>query len=358
MLERPASDRYDVLLEAFRKGASVDEVRKRTAHRPVVPARSSGRWRSTPTPRWRASAPTSRSTPARPSSPPRTPYYYSGLGAARGPRGRARRATERGHPRQRPESHRPGHRVRLLLRARRHDRPRVRPRRGDDQLQPRDGLHRLRHLRSPLLRAADPRGRPRRHRDRAAGGRGRPVRRPDAAQAGRTVCRRPGSRSSARASTTIDLAEDRGRFGALLERLGYQAPPYATAHSVDEALEQSEQVGFPLLVRPSYVLGGRAMEIVYSRDGLADYLTRHARDGRRDLSWTASWRTRSRSTSTPCATARTSGSAGSCSTSRRPASTPATRPACCPRTRWATRCSTRSGPPRPASRWASGSSGS
>jgi carbamoyl-phosphate synthase large subunit len=78
----------------------------------------------------------------------------------------------------------------------------------------------------------------------------------------------------------IDLAEDRGRFGALLERLGYQAPPYATAHSVEEALEQSEQVGFPLLVRPSYVLGGRAMEIVYSRDGLADYLGRHARDGR------------------------------------------------------------------------------
>src|SRR6185437_14194846 len=78
----------------------------------------------------------------------------------------------------------------------------------------------------------------------------------------------------------IDLAEDRGRFGALLERLGYQAPPYATAHSVEEALEQSEQVGFPLLVRPSYVLGGRAMEIVYSREGLADYLTRHARDGR------------------------------------------------------------------------------
>jgi carbamoyl-phosphate synthase large subunit len=78
----------------------------------------------------------------------------------------------------------------------------------------------------------------------------------------------------------IDLAEDRGRFGALLDRLGYRAPPYATAHSVDEALEQSAVVGFPLLVRPSYVLGGRAMEIVYSRDGLADYLTRHARDGR------------------------------------------------------------------------------
>ncbi|MFZ1154917.1 MAG: carbamoyl-phosphate synthase large subunit [Solirubrobacteraceae bacterium] len=74
----------------------------------------------------------------------------------------------------------------------------------------------------------------------------------------------------------IDLAEDRGRFGALLEQLGYQAPPYATACSVSEALEKAEDVGFPLLVRPSYVLGGRAMEIVYSSDGLADYLRREA----------------------------------------------------------------------------------
>jgi carbamoyl-phosphate synthase large subunit len=74
----------------------------------------------------------------------------------------------------------------------------------------------------------------------------------------------------------IDLAEDREKFGALLQRLGYSAPPYATAHSVDEALAAADQVGFPLLVRPSYVLGGRAMEIVYSRDGLADYLIREA----------------------------------------------------------------------------------
>src|SRR4051794_27396316 len=74
----------------------------------------------------------------------------------------------------------------------------------------------------------------------------------------------------------IDLAEDRGRFGALLERLGYKAPPYATAHGVDEALARGDEVGYPLLVRPSYVLGGRAMEIVYSTDGLQDYLTRQA----------------------------------------------------------------------------------
>jgi carbamoyl-phosphate synthase large subunit len=72
----------------------------------------------------------------------------------------------------------------------------------------------------------------------------------------------------------IDLAEDRGRFGELLGRLGYQAPPYATARSTEEAMQRGEEVGYPLLVRPSYVLGGRAMEIVYSREGLADYLRR------------------------------------------------------------------------------------
>jgi carbamoyl-phosphate synthase large subunit len=70
----------------------------------------------------------------------------------------------------------------------------------------------------------------------------------------------------------IDLAEDRSRFGALLDELGYLAPPYATAHSPAEALERAPSVGFPLLVRPSYVLGGRAMEIVYDLDGLRDYL--------------------------------------------------------------------------------------
>ncbi len=72
----------------------------------------------------------------------------------------------------------------------------------------------------------------------------------------------------------IDLAEDRGRFGALLEQLELKAPPFATAASVPDALRCAEEVGFPLLVRPSYVLGGRAMEIVYSRDALADYLGR------------------------------------------------------------------------------------
>ncbi|HMJ03188.1 MAG TPA: carbamoyl-phosphate synthase large subunit [Conexibacter sp.] len=76
----------------------------------------------------------------------------------------------------------------------------------------------------------------------------------------------------------IDHAEDRGRFGKLLEQLGYEAPPYANAHSPEEALAKAPEVGFPLLVRPSYVLGGRAMEIVYSLDGLQDYLDRVGSD--------------------------------------------------------------------------------
>ncbi len=78
----------------------------------------------------------------------------------------------------------------------------------------------------------------------------------------------------------IDMAEDRGRFGALLAELGYEAPPYGTARNLDDAIAAGEEVGYPLLVRPSYVLGGRAMEIVYSADGLADYL-------HREVGWSA-----------------------------------------------------------------------
>ncbi|MEA2400349.1 MAG: carbamoyl-phosphate synthase large subunit [Thermoleophilaceae bacterium] len=73
---------------------------------------------------------------------------------------------------------------------------------------------------------------------------------------------------------SIHLAEDRPSFGALLDELGLKGPPYATANSPEEALEVAAGVGYPLLVRPSYVLGGRAMEICYSRDALADYLER------------------------------------------------------------------------------------
>jgi len=73
---------------------------------------------------------------------------------------------------------------------------------------------------------------------------------------------------------SIHLAEDRPSFGRLLEELELKSPPYATASSAQEALEAAGSVGYPLLVRPSYVLGGRAMEICYSREALAGYLER------------------------------------------------------------------------------------
>jgi carbamoyl-phosphate synthase large subunit len=75
----------------------------------------------------------------------------------------------------------------------------------------------------------------------------------------------------------IDLAEDRGRFGALLRSLDIAHPPYGTALSAEEALGIAEDVGFPLLVRPSYVLGGRAMEICYSTEDLRTYLDKHVK---------------------------------------------------------------------------------
>jgi carbamoyl-phosphate synthase large subunit len=70
----------------------------------------------------------------------------------------------------------------------------------------------------------------------------------------------------------IDLAEDRGRFGGLLERLGINCPPYGVARSREEALAITREIGYPVLVRPSYVLGGRAMRIIYNDDDLARYL--------------------------------------------------------------------------------------
>ena len=71
----------------------------------------------------------------------------------------------------------------------------------------------------------------------------------------------------------IDRAEDRERFQQMIDKLGLKQPPNATARSFDEAFAKAEAIGYPLVVRPSYVLGGRAMEIVYSADELENYMT-------------------------------------------------------------------------------------
>ncbi|WP_010534445.1 carbamoyl-phosphate synthase large subunit [Brachybacterium squillarum] len=81
--------------------------------------------------------------------------------------------------------------------------------------------------------------------------------------------------------SAIDLAEDRGHFGAVLAEADLPAPPYGTAWALGDALEVAAQVGYPVLVRPSYVLGGRGMEIVYDDQQLADYVGRNLPEGGR-----------------------------------------------------------------------------
>lgn len=72
----------------------------------------------------------------------------------------------------------------------------------------------------------------------------------------------------------IDLAEDRGSFGDVLTAAGLPAPKYGTATTFAQARRIAEDIGYPVLVRPSYVLGGRGMEIVYDEETLRDYITR------------------------------------------------------------------------------------
>jgi len=72
----------------------------------------------------------------------------------------------------------------------------------------------------------------------------------------------------------IDRAEDRERFGAVMAKLELQAPRWGIARSLDEARRVAAEIGFPVMVRPSYVLGGRAMERVYDARGLEDYFQR------------------------------------------------------------------------------------
>jgi len=75
----------------------------------------------------------------------------------------------------------------------------------------------------------------------------------------------------------IDRAEDRDRFGELVDGLGIPIPRYGSAFSKDEAYKVADQIGYPVMVRPSYVLGGRAMRIVYDEKGLRQYFDEAAR---------------------------------------------------------------------------------
>jgi carbamoyl-phosphate synthase large subunit len=88
---------------------------------------------------------------------------------------------------------------------------------------------------------------------------------------------REGVRILGTSSDAIDLAEDRGKFEAITRELGVAQPPSGVAQSVEDAVAVAARVGYPVLVRPSYVLGGRAMEIVYDDGSLRNYFERAAR---------------------------------------------------------------------------------
>jgi carbamoyl-phosphate synthase large subunit len=76
---------------------------------------------------------------------------------------------------------------------------------------------------------------------------------------------------------SIDLAEDRDRFRTLVDTLGLKQPKSAIGHSIEEVVNAADSIGFPLLVRPSYVLGGRAMAIMYTKPSLEKYVTELAK---------------------------------------------------------------------------------
>ena len=263
----------------------------------------------------------------------RTPYFYSAH-ERRAPMRRRRGASAGDRavgrdPRLRAEPDRPGDRVRLLLRARGDDRPRVGPRRGDDQLQPGDGLDRLRHLRPPLLRAAHRGGR----------ARGVEVEQPEGVIVqfgGQTPLRLAEALEEAGVPLlgtpvdAIDLAEDRGRFGALLRRLEIAHPPYGTALSAEEAVGDRRGRRLPaagpallrarrpgdgdllLDARPSAAYLEANVKADQEHPLLLDRFLENAIEVDVDAL---------------CRRRATASSPGSCSTSRRPASTPATRPA-------------------------------
>ena len=325
-LSAPRPDRLLMAAQALRAGLSVEDDPRRLQIRSLVPARARAassrpsapsartacprdatgmrrlkalgfsdhrlaelqrprRRRRSTGPGWACTRSTSASTPAPASSPPARPTCIRPIEGGFGSavlRGRPDRPAQGHHPRRRPEPHRPGHRVRLLLRPRRLRAARGRLRDHHGQLQPGDRQHRLRHLRPAVFRAADRRGR---HR---AGPQGAGARRAcwaascSMAARRRSSCRRrsrrPASRSSAPRPTrstsprTASASRCCCRSSACASRRTASPAPTAEAEAI------AERVGYPVVMRPSYVLGGRAMEIVL-RPRRAAALHAHLRRG-------------------------------------------------------------------------------
>ena len=159
----------------------------------------------------------------------------------------------------------------------------------------------------------------------------------------------------------IDLAEDRDRFKALIDKLGLQQPDSGIARSPGEARAVADRLGYPVVIRPSYVLGGRAMEIVHDGSEVDRYVASLSATLDRPSELAVSdkrpllidrYLTDAIEVDVDClATARTPSSAGSWSTSRRPASIRATAPARCRRIRSPPRCSPSSIGRRASLRW-------
>ena len=267
-LESPSHDRYELLFEAIRRGHSEAELCERTGIDPWFMAEIAALARGEDPGRARALVQVGRHLRRRVRG--RDALLLLGLGAPGGPRGAPRRRARVVILGSGPNRIGQGIEfdyccVHAAMTVRDSGRDAVmincNPETVSTDYDTSDRLY---------FEPLDAGGRAGRDRARAAGGRDRPVRRPDSAQAGAGLAE-AGVPLLGTPVESIHLAEDRPSFGALLDELGLKGPPYATAGSPEQALEVAAGVGYPLLVRPSYVLGGRAMEICYSRDGLADY---------------------------------------------------------------------------------------
>ena len=96
---------------------------------------------------------------------------------------------------------------------------------------------------------------------------------------------------------SIEMAEDRKLFAAMLDKLGLRQTPSGSAVSADEAIAIAQEIGYPVLVRPSFVLGGRAMELVYNDEDLCRYMQNAIESARIAGAGGRFWRTRSKSMS-------------------------------------------------------------